>query len=244
MPLAPLGLRLSRASDHDWSDTANFIPLESTLSAAREAQLSVGDYVDSVMNKTPGMTQRTIDAMEHWGVFRERPRRVLEIGPGTGRYLEKTIRRCQPELYQIYETASAWSSYLVQTYGVTLEKTDGSTLSSTPDQSVDLAQAHKVFSAVPFMVTCCYWHELVRVVRPGGWVVFDVLTESCLGDEGMLTWARSGTCNGTYPAVMPRSLTVGFFERRGFDVVSSQVVAMPPATTELFAFRRRRGAPA
>jgi len=236
--LSPLGLAITRVGGHDWSDTSNFIPLESTLEQAKAAGLSVGDYVDGVMNKTPGMTQRTMDELVDHGVFEKPPRVVVEIGPGTGRYLERTLQLCRPERYEIYETAGAWSAYLVKKHGVVLRRTDGYTLSETPDGSVDLVHAHKVFSSVPFMVTCCYFHEMARVLRPGGWAVFDVMTEHCLSDSAMQTWARSGIHNGAYPAVMPNAIAVEFFTSRGFRHVGSASIPMPPGTTELMLFQR------
>jgi hypothetical protein len=128
---------------------------------------------------------------------------VVEIGPGTGRYLEKMLRAGHPSRYKIYETAGPWSAYLVKKYNATLQPTDGYSLSGTADGSADWVHAHKVFSTVPFMVTCCYWHEMARVIRPGGWAGFDVLTERCLSAEALQTWARSGVRNGSNPAAMP-----------------------------------------
>ena len=166
--LAPLGLKLARIDAHDWNDVANFIPFERTIEAARKAGMSVGDYVDSVMNGTPGMTQDTIDKMASLGVFTEPLRTVIEIGPGTGRYLERTMKAGRPTRYEIYETAGPWARYLAENYDVVRQPTDGYSLSSTADASADLVQAHKVFSTVPFMATCCYWHEMARATRPGG----------------------------------------------------------------------------
>jgi len=103
---------------------------------------------------------------------------------------------------------------------------------------VDLVHAHKVFSSVPFMVTCCYWHEMVRVVGSGGWVAFDVVTERCLDNDAMRIWANSGIRNGAYPAVIPRQVAVSFFESNGFVLVGSFIVPMRPGSTELLVFKR------
>src|SRR5262245_3101601 len=79
---------------HDWADVSKFIPFEGTLEGAKRAGLSVGDYIDTVINKTPGATQSTIDQMVALGVFSGHIQSVVEIGPGSGRYLEKTIKIC------------------------------------------------------------------------------------------------------------------------------------------------------
>jgi hypothetical protein len=190
------------------------------------------------MNGMPGLSQSTIDKMASLGVFSEPMRAVVEIGPGTGRYLEKTLKAGRPPRYEIYETAGPWSAYLVKEYKVILQPTDGYSMSPTADGSADMVHAHKVFSGVPFMVTCCYWHEMARVIRSGGWAVFDMVTERCLGGDAMQNWAKSGIHNGSYPAVMPREVAVNFFANKGFSLAGSFIVPMPPGTTELLVFKR------
>jgi len=63
----------------------DFIPFEATMKAAKGAGLSVGDYIDEVMNGTPEATQSTIDELRTLGVYEAKPNTVLEIGPGSGR---------------------------------------------------------------------------------------------------------------------------------------------------------------
>ena len=108
--IGALGVEVVRKSHHDWSDTRNFIPIEVTLAGAKRAGLSVGDYIDTVMNNIPGATQFTIDEMKRLGVFGRPVGTVVEIGPGSGRYLEKTIAACSPGRYEIYETSEPWAS--------------------------------------------------------------------------------------------------------------------------------------
>jgi len=236
--LAPIGMRMTRIGDHDWSDVANFIPFDRTIEASRTAGMSVGDYVDTVMSGVPGSSQSTIDKMASLGVFSEPMHTVVEIGPGTGRYLEKTLKAGRPSRYEIYETAGPWSAYLVKEYNVALRPTDGYSLSDTADNSADMVHAHKVFSTVPFIVTCCYWREMARVIRPKGWAVFDVVTERCLAPEAVEIWATSGIRNGSFPAVTPREVAISFFTDKGFMLAGSFIVPMPPATTELLVFKR------
>jgi SAM-dependent methyltransferase len=235
--LAPIGIQISRAG-HNWGDVANFIPFEQTMAAARARGMSVGDYVDAVMNGVPGSSQSTIDKMASVGVFSQPLNTIVEIGPGTGRYLEKTLKACKPTRYEIYETAGPWSDYLMKEYQLVLQPTDGYFMSATADHSVDLVHAHKVFSGTPFMVSMCYWQEMVRVLRPGGWAVFDVLTERCLTGDAVSTWIKSGIRNATYPAPVPRETVVSYFAGNGFTLAGSFIVPMPPGTTELLAFRK------
>ena len=236
--LAPIGIAITRADGHGWDDVANYIPFKQTTEKARMAGLSIGDYVDTVMNGVPDMTQNTLNNMASLGVFSKPMGTVVEIGPGTGRYLEKTLQAARPSRYEIYETAAPWSAYLVKEYNVTAQPTNGYALTYTPDSSADMVHAHKVFSGVPFMVTCCYWHEMSRVLGPGGWAAFDVVTERCLAGDTLRTWAESGTRNGSYPSVMPREVAVSFFTGKGFALAGSFIVPMPPGTTELLVFKR------
>ncbi len=237
--VAPFGLQVTRRASHDWSDTRNFIPLQETLDAAESAGLSVGDYVDGVMNKIPGATQATIDGLAGLGIFSRTLATVVEIGPGTGRYLEKTIVMGSPRRYEIYETSQAWASYVAEKFAVICQPTDGKTLSWTADASADLVHAHKVFSTIPFIATCAYWTEMARVAKPGGYVVFDVMTESCLDAETLRHWAASGVDNGSYPAAMPRQVAIDYFDDQSFEFVGSFLVPMGSGRTEVLAFRKR-----
>ncbi len=236
--VSPLGIEISLKNRHDWSDTASFIPLETTLKAARDAGLSVGDYIDGVMNKIPGATQATIDRMSELGVFSEEIKTVVEIGPGSGRYLEKTLQRCRPTRYEIYETAKPWADYVASMYPVIRNPTDGRSLASTATNSVDLIQAHKVFSGIPFLPTTRYWREMARVTRPGGFAVFDIVTEACMDPETVMHWASSELETGSYPAMMPREVAVSFFSTQGFRLSGSFFVPMGPGKTETFIFRK------
>ncbi|MCQ4210900.1 methyltransferase domain-containing protein [Streptomyces longispororuber] len=215
----------------------DFLPFEATMRAARSAGLSVGDYIDDVMNGTPGATQSTIDALRALGVFSSAPDTVLEIGPGSGRYLEKTLKECAPGRYEIYETAEPWADYLVDTFGVVAQPTKGCSLAATPDASVDLVQAHKVFNTLTFLGTSRYFFEMARVTRPGGRIVFDAMTETCLAPDTMRTWAtEGGDGHDSYPAALPRRTCVDLFASLGCTLEASFLARMGVASTEVLVF--------
>ena len=234
--LEPLGAKI--VGTHDWSDPRHFLPFEQTLEGARNASLSVPDYIDVTYN-VAGATQKTIDQMEALGVFSNGVKSVAEIGPGSGRYLEKVIRLCSPSHYEFYETAQPWVCYLERTYkDVIARPSDGKSMSSTSSGSIELVHAHKVFVATPFLTTCSYWHEMVRVVRPKAHIVFDIVTEACMDENTLDLWLESQLDHGCYPAIMPREFTISFFGRRGVELVGSFQIPMKPGRTETFVFRK------
>lgn len=234
--LDPLGLQLVRMA-HDWDDAEQFIPFDETIEAARSAGLRLGDYIDAVHN-VPGATQETIEKIAALGVFGSKIDRVCEIGPGSGRYLEKTLEACHPSHYEIYETATRWAQYLAEEYRVTRRLTDSRSLSHTDSESIDLVQAHKVFVCTPFVTTCHYYQEMVRVLRPGGWAVFDTLTEACLDEDTLARWMAKSISRSPYPAPVPKLFTVNAFQKRGVSFVGSFVVPMKPGKTECMVFRK------
>jgi hypothetical protein len=235
--LAPVGLKLSR-SGHDWGDVSTFIPFDETIAEAKKSGLPLGEFIDA-RQSIAGATQATINEMKNLGVFQQPVRTILEIGPGSGRYLEKTLRECSPERYEIYETAPEWAAYLIKTYPVQSLPTDGTSLRATPTASIDLVQAHKVFSTVTFATTAGYWCEIDRVIKPGGHVVFDVMTERCLSAATIETWAGRGIpSHSSYPAAMPSEAATGFFAGRGFKLIGSFLSSMPPGQTEVLVFRK------
>ncbi|MEU3597639.1 methyltransferase domain-containing protein [Streptomyces sp. NPDC006798] len=217
----------------------DFLPFEATMRAAKAAGLSIGDHIDEVMNGTPGATQFTIDELRGLGVYAAAPESVLEIGPGSGRYLEKTLKECSPGRYEIYETAAPWAGYLVSTFGVVARPTSGSSLAPTPDASVDLVQAHKVFNTVTFLCAVRYFYEMARVTRPGGRIVFDVMTETCLDPDTVHAWAtKGGSGHDSYPAAMPRRMCVDLFETLGCTLEAGFPAPMGVASTEVLVFRK------
>ncbi|MGH7978112.1 MAG: hypothetical protein ACREE6_01955 [Limisphaerales bacterium] len=229
-------VRKSRRT-HDWGDVAQFIPLEETLSGAREAGLSVGEYID-VKHNVPGATRTTHERLVALGVFKNRIDRICEVGPGSGRFLEKTIQACSPSHYEIYETALPWADYLVRTYHVIAQPTDGITLANTPTASIDLFQAHKVFVCLLFLTVCSYFTEIVRVTKPGSWVVFDIMTEDCVDESNLPLWLKTGVNKRTYPQMVSKRFVLAFFSWHRFEFIDSFVVPMKPGKTECMVFRR------
>jgi hypothetical protein len=213
----------------------DFIPLQATLRRAQEAGLSVSDYIDINFN-APGATQTTIDQMAALDAFANKPQRICEIGPGSGRYLEKVKLLTSPQHYEIYETSAEWRNYLVQKYGVVARHCNGKTLAETPTASVDLLHSHKVFEGLPLFTTYSYFAEIVRVVPVGGKVAFDVITENCLDDTIIEGWLGMGEPYAK--SMVPQQLVVDYFGKRGFRFDGAFKIVMGPGFTQYFVFTR------
>ena len=164
--------------------------------------------------------------------------RVCEIPPGSGRYLERTKAICKPSYYEIYETAKEWANWLVAQQGVVLQPTEGGTLAATPSASIYLVQAHKVFVCSPLLITFSYLLEMARVVRPGGMVVFDVMTEACIDEAAIQRWLAAHFAWGLYPSMCARKIVVDLLTGRGLSLVGSFLVPMKPGSTETLVFQR------
>jgi hypothetical protein len=232
------GVQLVRTGPRPFEEYRDYIPLKRTLAAAEAEGLPVAEYIDRHYN-VPGATQQTIDRLVEVGVLSHAIRRLAEIGPGSGRYLERTMALCRPMHVEIYETSAEWRDYLVSRHDLMARPTDGSSMTPTPTASLDLVQAHKVFFGIPLVATFRYLREMVRVTAPGGHVVFDAMTEPCMTDDVVDRWLTSGAAYSYYPSMVPRQYLVEFFMRRGFQLRASFIVPNAPGATECFAFVRR-----
>jgi hypothetical protein len=112
---------------------------------------------------------------------------------------------------------------------------DGRSLSSTPTASIDLVQAHKVFVYTPFLTSCRYFAEMARVVRGGGHVVFDVITECCMDDETLAAWLASDL---NFPCLMPKQYAIRVMESKGLGFVGSFFIPLVRGKTECMVFER------
>jgi SAM-dependent methyltransferase len=189
--LRPLGLQIIRGRSGEGA-VQTFLPARRTVSAAKQAGMSLGDYIDANYAEA-GATTTTVGAMLALADLPDGVSRVCEIGAGSGRYIEPIAEALHPETYEVYEPAQDWARYLRGLPGVTVHPTDGRSLRSTDGGSCDLVHAQKVFVYLDFATTVGYLEEMVRVVKVGGVVAFDVVTENCLDDVTVARWAAEGS---------------------------------------------------
>ncbi|WP_344172927.1 class I SAM-dependent methyltransferase [Kribbella lupini] len=230
-------MQLTRGYSSD-AAISPFLPMRRTVAKAERAGLSVGDYLDRY-SAEPGATAATVEAMLRLGGLEKGVERVCEIGPGSGRYAAPVLTALQPRSYEVYETAADWIRYLRKEFPqLTVQPADGHTLRHTATESVDLVHSHKLFNYIPFVATLGYLAEMARVVRPGGVVAFDVMTEDCLNDAATTTWLDHPD-RGIIYSLTPRRWALDFLARRGLDLLGNHFVPLSGMRTELLVFRRR-----
>ncbi|MEI8410903.1 MULTISPECIES: class I SAM-dependent methyltransferase [unclassified Kribbella] len=231
--LRPFGIQVIRGRSTDPA-IQSFLPARKTIAAAKRAGLSVGDYLDQ-FSAEPQATAAAVEAMLHLSGLGDQLDRVCEIGPGSGRYAEKVIAALSPKHYEIYETAPDWRPYLRRLPNLVERPADGHTLSATASESVDLVQAYKLFVYIPFTTTVGYLWEMARVVRPGGVVAFDIVTEDCLDEDATKTWVAE---NAAIYWVTPRAWTIELLARHGLTLVGSHFEPLSGGRCELLVFRK------
>jgi SAM-dependent methyltransferase len=214
---AQRGLAIIRVCETSDKSSLGYISAKETISAAEPEGLSVCDYVEKCWNQS-GDTQRVIDQIASCGVFETKQPCVLEIGAGTGRYLEKVLAKCQPAKYESYETAQDWAEWLQARYPIVSHEADGVSLRQTRAHSVDLLHAHGVFVYLPFLVSYRYWKEIWRVMKNGGFVVFDIMCEDYLDERTVEKWLIS---EHNYPCFLSKDYVVSLFGKHGFGLVKT-----------------------
>jgi len=219
---------------------SEYISFKETLKAANAAGVSVGEYIERkhLVGQRTALDQ-TMDGLGELGLFNSQIERVCELGPGSGRYLEKTMARCHPRHYEIYETSREWRGWLVEQHRVVARACNGKNLAETESGSVDLVHAHKLFPGLPFLVTASYLREMARVVRDGGWIVFDIMTEVCFNQQHLNAWFDANPWEWSWsPHMVARNYAVDMLAEQGVSLVGSFQVPLWPGITECMVFRK------
>ena len=230
--LKPLGVQVVRGTSSA-EGAKSFIRAKPTIAAARRSGLPVGDYIDRTFAQ-PGATGAAIACIVDTAHLSGPLRRVCEIGPGTGRYTRETMQRLSPQEYEIYETADDWVRYLSTWPRVVVRPCDGSSLAATSSGSVDLVQAHKVLVYLEFWTVVGYLNEMARVVRPGGVVAFDVITERSLTDDVVARWHEERSIFRP----LPRQWVIDYLGRRGVCLLGRGPTPLPFGESELLVFAK------
>lgn len=99
---------------------------------------------------------------------------VLELGPAWGASTSYLKSRFSPERLEVYEIDKAWRDWLTETFQVTPRPCDGETFQATESSSIDLVLAVNILFFLPLVKQWSYMLEMARVLRPGGYAIFNV----------------------------------------------------------------------
>ena len=112
-----------------------------------------------------------------FGLELDRHQRVLEIGCGIGR-ITRAIAERSGSVVGVdvsVEMVERGRRLLAAVPNVELVLGNGRDLDGLPDDEFDAAYSFIVFQHIPDpAITCSYIREMGRVLRPGGWAVFQV----------------------------------------------------------------------
>lgn len=206
--LNKLGIEVTRKRKSAYIDAKN------TIRNAKRLNKTICEYVEELWG-IQGNTDMIIKRLEKIGVLKHCSD-VLEIGPGTGRYLERILKIVKPDRYHIYEIDKDWRDWLSRTYGVISYPADGHSLSFTKDNQVGLVFAAGVFVYLNFLNSFEYFLEMIRVCKNGGYIVFDIDSDKEWDDKVIEIWLRT---KERYPVILPEYRVVEFFEKRSCKLI-------------------------
>jgi hypothetical protein len=212
--LGPLGYQFITL-DIPHGQRKGYFDVKTIVQAAQDAGQTVCEFVERLADQR-GATAKVVAEMKAAGL--QPCERVVEIGPGTGRYLERVAGMLCPKQYDIYEIDADWADWLVQTFSplVVRQPTDGRTLPGTPDDSCGLVHAHGVFVYLSLLEAYQYFVEMLRVCRPQGWIVFDFFKAESF-DEAIITkWLAY---EERYPVALMQQHIEQFFSNRGCELI-------------------------
>ncbi len=212
---------------------AEYIDAAEIRAAAAAANMSVPKYVARLWNEE-GVVEGVVAELKSCGAL-DGGGRTVEIGPGTGRYLEQVLPGFQPDTYEIYELDDGWAEYLVETHGVVRRACDGKTLGETADASCSLVQAHNVFVYLKPLQSLDYLLEMCRVCAPNGWLVFDYFPSEESSTAQVEDWMSHPE---RYQVFLPERIVDGILTARGFRKVTSFPVRCFRGSARYDVFRR------
>ena len=183
-PLGLLGLKLQRNYGYHWRHAKKII------NEAKGKNMTVGEYVDTDWGQS-GLGRNVFNQLKAYGILNYKEPRILEVGAGTGRHLEKMITITVPQKYEVYELDDHWAEYLEREFKIKRQLTKGTSLDSTPDHSIDILTAHGLFNGPIEFIGCMkYLSEFIRVIKDDGLVVFDIFSEECLETANINNWVN------------------------------------------------------
>ncbi len=218
-----------------------YLSAREVVPAAQRSGLSLAEYLEREDIGGVGRRRDTIiSQLQALGALPPVDR-LVEIGPGTGMFLERALALCQPRQVELYETAQDWRAYLQQTYrhpAYTLQAhaADGHSLHASASASADAIYAHGVMVYLPLLTTYAYLAECLRVLRPGGLLVFDVFLDTQFDWPQIQRWQQQSP-QYHFPVVLSRATLQAFFSQAQLQVLGEFSVNYHAAASTYFVLR-------
>jgi ubiquinone/menaquinone biosynthesis C-methylase UbiE len=145
------------------------------LAAAGEASMDVNDYEEQRLGWLP--SRPTLEAIAY--PYLRSDSTVCEIGPGTGRWSRHLVNQLpQGELHLV--DPSPWmvrflAQYFSNAHNVHVHINDGYSLPFERAAWMDFVFSGNTFEELELGVIWLYVRDIVRVLKPGGFVVMDYI---------------------------------------------------------------------
>jgi SAM-dependent methyltransferase len=194
----------------------DYLSAADAITAAKAKGQTVREYVEELWEQV-GAAERVANEFQTAGALAHCDR-VLEVGPGTGMFLEYILARIKPKQYDIYETAADWASYLAQHYAPTVvrQPADGVSLKHTPNASCGLVHGHGVYVYIKPLQSFEYFNEMMRVCTPGGYIAFDFFSAEKFTAAEVTKWL---SFPDRYPILLPDHAVKSAFAERGYSLI-------------------------
>jgi hypothetical protein len=179
--------------------------------------------------------------------FRRTELAARKAGKPIGAYLEELwncvgqaekISRWMQEIgcYEIYETAHRWAEWLESSNRpqVIAQPASGWSLDATPSASCELVHAHGVFVYLNPLTCFDYFQEMIRVVSPAGYIVFDFFPSENFDERTISAWLGS---KDRFATILPRQVVTNYFRRRGFVLIATCHRRVAAGRAKYLAFR-------
>lgn len=210
------------------------------VNEAKNNNLSLCEYLESTNKGGVGVRRDEIIKNIVDTIHLKKPN-IVEIGAGTGMYLEKFISNFNPTKYEVYETNLNWVDYLKKTY-ISNEClkfciADGRTLNQTKSDTVDLVAAHGVFVYLPIIQTINYLNEMYRSCKVGGFIVFDCFTNDNFKMDVINNWLNDEH-EYTFPVVVSIQLIEEFANINKLKLVKKFDIKYHASNSTYFIFQK------
>ncbi len=227
--LKPFSCRLIRAVDGPRA----YIDCQTTIEEALKEGLSIPAYVAQLWQEQ-GVVEECVAKLRAKGVLATCSR-VVEIGPGTGRFLEHIQDEVRPEAYEIYEIDNDWATYLVKTYGVVKQNTLGDSLTHTETGSCGLVHAHGVFLYLPIVTAFNYLAEMCRVCAKDGFILFDCYLDDTCDIAMVEDWRKF---SDRWQVILPRKSILDFMANCSVFLVDEFAMKVFRGKSQYLVFRK------